>query len=259
MQMADFSEVTERSGDRVTKGQIADMHHRYTWAAEACRGRRVLEVACGTGQGLGLLAKVATTVAGTDVEPKSIHAARATYGQRFELTVGTAEELPAADGSVDAVLIFEAIYYLPDVKVFLRECRRVLSPGGLLLITSNNPDLFDFTKSPLSNRYYGAAELRQLLEENGFRPALFGYARASGLPLRHRVMRPLKAAAGKLGLVPKTMRGKQVLRRLLYGQLPRMPADLGTVSLPYSPPDPIDGRFAAREHRFIYASGEKAS
>jgi SAM-dependent methyltransferase len=255
----EFSEVTERSGDPVTKGQIADMHHRYAWAAESCRGRRVLEVACGTGQGLGLLAKVARSVAGSDIEPKSIRVARATYGDRFDLTVGSAEALPAADGSVDAVLIFEAIYYLPDVDAFLRECARVLSPGGLLFISSNNPDLFDFTPSPLSHAYYGAAELPRLLEANGFEPSLFGYARTGGLPLRHRVMRPLKAAASRFGLVPKTMRGKQVLRRILYGRLPEMPADLGLVDLPHTPPDPIVAGVPDTEHRFLYAMGQRVS
>lgn len=257
--MPDFSEVTERSGAKVTKGQIADMHHRYTWAAESCRGRRVFEVACGTGQGLGLLAKVATSVAGSDIEPKSISAARKAYGDRFDLSVGGADRLPAADGAIDAVLLFEAIYYLPDVEAFLRECRRVLAPGGLLFVSSNNPDLFDFNPSPFSHGYYGAAELPRLLEADGFKASLFGYARTGGLPLRHRVMRPLKAAAGRLGLVPKTMRGKQVLRRLLYGRLPEMPRDLGLVDLPYTPPEPIAAGVPDRDHRFLYAMAERVT
>jgi SAM-dependent methyltransferase len=224
---------------------------------DAARERPSLEPGIGNGHGLGLLAKVARSVAGTDLEPRSIHAARRTYGDRFELTVAGADRLPGADGSVDAVLLFEAIYYLPDVDAFLRECRRVLAPGGVLLITSNNPDLFDFSPSPYSHRYFGAAELARMLEASGFKVSLAGYARTSGLPLRHRVLRPLKAAADRFGLVPKTMRGKQVLRRLIYGRLPEMPSDLGQLSLPYVPPSSIRSDAPEREHRFLYVSGER--
>jgi hypothetical protein len=133
----------------------------------------------------------------------------------------------------------------------------VLAPGGVLLITSNNPDLFDFSPSPYSHRYFGAAELARMLEASGFNVSLAGYARTSGLPLRHRVLRPLKAAADRFGLVPKTMRGKQVLRRLIYGRLPEMPSDLGQLSLPYVPPSSIRSDAPEREHRFLYVSGER--
>jgi hypothetical protein len=51
---SDFSRITECSGDPVTRGQIADMCHRYRWASGFCHGRRVREVGCGTGRGLGL-------------------------------------------------------------------------------------------------------------------------------------------------------------------------------------------------------------
>src|SRR5262245_53019192 len=104
-----FSDVTERGGEPATEGQIADMFHRYAWASGFCRGRRVLEVACGTGQGLGLLARTALSVIGCDINASNIEAARTTYGGRFELHVAAADRLPVDQSSVDVILMCEAI------------------------------------------------------------------------------------------------------------------------------------------------------
>jgi SAM-dependent methyltransferase len=229
------------------------MFHRYRWASDFCRGRRVLEVACGTGQGLGMLARKAASVIGCDIEPRSIDTARSTHGDRIELHVASAERLPAADGAIDVVLLFEALYYLPDAEAFLRECRRVLDPGGVLLLSTTNKDLFDFVPSPFSHRYFGGADLPPLLEAHGFSCQLFGAGRIDALPRRHRWLRPLKAAARRFGLVPKTMRGKALVRRMLFGPLPRMPHDLSQLDLPYAAPAAMDGRRPDRSHRFLYA------
>ena len=232
-----FSDITERGGEAATHGQIADMfNHR--WASEFCRKSRVLEVACGTGQGLGMLAAVAESVAGSDVDAAGIAAARATYGDRIPLYVAKAEQLPVWDASLDVILMFKAIYYLPNVDAFLRECRRALVPAGRLLLSSTNKDLFDFVPSPLSRTYYGASELVRLLNSHGFSSKLCGYGGTDALPFRHRLVRPAKALAQRLDLLPKTMRGKALLRRTLFGRLPQMPRDLSelTPSLSYEPP-----------------------
>ena len=106
-----------------------------------------------------MLAAVAESVAGSDVDAAEMAAARATYGDRIPLYVAKAEQLPVRDASLDVILMFEAIYYLPNVDAFLRECRRVLVPAGRLLLSSTNKDLFDFVPSPLSRTYYGASEV----------------------------------------------------------------------------------------------------
>src|SRR5262245_20016310 len=138
-----FSRITERSGDPVTRGQIADMCHRYRWASGFCHGRRVLEVGCGTGRGLGLLTATAENVIACDVVAVAVVAARPTYGTRVALHVAGAERLPSIAGGVDVVLILETISYLPDVGAFLRECHRVLRPGDRLPLSSTHKDLFD--------------------------------------------------------------------------------------------------------------------
>jgi len=259
MQRVDFSAVTEQSGSPATQGQIADAFHRYSWASGFCEGRRLLEVACGTGQGLGLLARKARRVVGCDIDPSSIDVARATYRERVELHVAPASRLPGQDGAFDVVLLFEALYYLDDPSGFLHESRRVLDPRGILLLSTANKDLFDFVPSRFSQRYYGAMDLPALLHEHGFSCELFGASPVDALPRRHRVLRPLKAAARRLGLVPETMRGKTVLRRLLFGPLPRMPGDLASITLPWRPPVRIEGGAPDQLHRFLYALAQRTS
>jgi SAM-dependent methyltransferase len=256
--VADFFQITERGGEPATRGQIADMFHRYRWASEFCRKRRVLEVACGTGQGLGMLAAVGQRVVGCDVNAAAVAAARVTYGDRVPLFAAKAEQLPVGGASFDVVLLFEAIY-LMDSEAFLRECRRVLIPTGRLLLSTTNKDLFDFVPCRFSRTYYGAPELARLLGSHGFSCEVFGYSRTDSLPLRHRALRPIKALAGRLDLLPKTMRGKSVLRRIIFGRLPRMPRDLSEAAptSSYQPPVVITCQAPDRVHRSLFVVATK--
>ncbi|MBA2689170.1 MAG: class I SAM-dependent methyltransferase, partial [Gemmatimonadaceae bacterium] len=150
MSAADFTDVTELPGDAASDEELRRLYTRYYWAGDLVRGGDVLEVGCGAGQGLGYLASLARTVVGGDVSATILNIARKHYGERIPLEQFDAEHIPFADGSFDALIIFEAIYYLKDAAPFLREAHRVLRPGGRLLITTANKDLFDFTPSPHS-------------------------------------------------------------------------------------------------------------
>lgn len=103
------------------------------------KGGAILDVGCGTGehlkraQGHGLVA--------TGVEPAQAmreSALRNLPGTK--IVPGVATELPFEDNSFDAVLMIEVLRYLhrSDIKVALQEARRVLRPGGVLLVTLVN-------------------------------------------------------------------------------------------------------------------------
>lgn len=228
-----FRSVTEIAGEKVASEQIARMTDRYQWAADICAGRDVLEVACGTGQGLGLLAAAANSVAAGDISPSMVAQVRAHYGDRVDVRVMDATDLPFGAECFDVVVIFEAIYYLPDVPAFLAEARRILRPGGDLLIATANPDLPDFNPSPYSQRYYGARDLADLVSAAGLEPSLFGNTPVAEVAARQRLLSPVKRAAVKLGLMPKSMRGKEILKRLVFGDLVPMPVEL--TPAPHSP------------------------
>jgi SAM-dependent methyltransferase len=251
--MPDFTTVTELAGEEVSSEQVERVVHRYAWAGEYCRGRDVLEVACGAGQGLGYLKQVSKSLRAGDITPALVARARAHYGQRVDITEMDAQALPFPSRSLDVVILFEAIYYLPRAEAFVDECRRVLRPGGRALIVTANKDLYDFNPSPFASRYYGVPELGALFAARGFDCDFFGVTPVDGVSVRQRILRPVKLLAVKCGLMPKTMTGKRFLKRLVFGNLMVMPAEINAGSAQYLPPAPIDAGVPDKRHKVIYA------
>jgi SAM-dependent methyltransferase len=164
-----------------------------------------------------------------------------------------AQALPFPDSSKDVVIICEAIYYLPNVDKFLDECRRVLRRNGQLLIVVANKDLSDFNPSPHSHAYLGPVELNERLSRRGFAVECFGYLPIDTVSLLQRILRPMKRLAVALGVVPKTMKGKQLLKRVIFGRLVPMPAEL-IESSRYVEPTPIRADAPDRRHKVIYCA-----
>ncbi|HVM01240.1 MAG TPA: SDR family NAD(P)-dependent oxidoreductase, partial [Acidimicrobiales bacterium] len=104
-------------------------------------GRRVLDVGCGRGGTVALLAeRFGAEAVGVDLAPEAVAFCRRAHrhpGVRFE--VGDAEHLPFGDASFDAVTNLESSHTYPDVRAFLAEVRRVLRPGGWFLHTDLLP------------------------------------------------------------------------------------------------------------------------
>lgn len=251
----DFSEVTELAGSEISAEQLERMVHRYHWAAGYCRGKDVVEVACGSGQGLGLLSAVARSLQAGDYSAKTLAIPQSHYGDRIPLAVFDAQSLPYADGSKDVVVLFEAIYYIPDAKRFVRECRRVLRRGGKVLIATANKDLSDFNPSPLTHQYYGVVELGRLFRDGGFDVEIFGYFPVDAVSWRQRLLRPAKKLAVALGLMPKTMRGKRLLKRLVFGKAVPMPAELLLSNEGPALPCLLTPERPDRVHKVLYCCG----
>jgi SAM-dependent methyltransferase len=247
----DFSTVTELSGELVTRAQIDRLIQRYYWAGEYARNKDVLEVASGAGQGLGYLSSVAASCRAGDITPALVARATAHYGTRLPITVMDALSLPFDASTLDVVILFEAIYYLPSAEQFFRECKRVLRPGGVLLLATANRDLFDFNPSPFAVRYYGVAELSRLLEREGFTADFFGGSPLHSRSLLHQALRIVKKTAVSLRMIPGSMKGKRLLKRLVFGRLVTMPKELSP-GLPYLAPTPIESDHPDMVHQVIY-------
>ncbi len=248
----DFTTVTELADDKVPIEQLERLAHRYYWAGEYCRGKDVLEVACGAGQGLGYLASLSNSVHSGDITPALVARASAHYGTRLQIVEMDAQALPFSTSSLDVVILFEAIYYLQSAEAFVNECRRVLRPGGSVLIVTANKDLYDFNPSPFSQRYYGVVELGNLFGGSHFSCEFFGNMPVDAASWRQRIFRPIKTLVVKLGFMPKTMAGKKLLKRLIFGRLVPMPAEINWDTAPYTPPMPLSPVQPNRKFKAIY-------
>jgi len=96
---------------------------------------KCLEVGAGTGSiSQALLAKGRGVVA-TDISPGMVEEMKK---KGINAVVCDAERLPFPDALFDTVLASEMIYYLDHPEQFLKEARRVLKPGGTVLLSSAN-------------------------------------------------------------------------------------------------------------------------
>ncbi|MBU6333043.1 MAG: methyltransferase domain-containing protein [Chloroflexi bacterium] len=257
MTVTDYSTVTELAGDDISREQVERMCHRYYWAATYCDGKDVIEAACGTGPGLGYLARRARSVRAGDITESILETARAHYGDRVELQQFDASHMPYGDQTADVIILFEALYYLPDAEQFMRECRRVLRDDGVVLIANANKDLFDFTPSPYSHTYHGAVELTGLFARHGFTTELSAYLSTATVSWRQKLLRPIKKLATDLHLMPSSMAGKKLLKQLMFGGLVAMPREITEGMAPYTPPSRIATDRPDTVHKVLYGAARK--
>lgn len=106
-------------------------------------GQRLLDVACGTGAVTLRAAKLIGPigqVVGLDLSPEALAVARSLDGQtggaKIEWREGSADSLPFADGGFDLVTCQFGAMFFSDRAAALKEMRRVLAPGGRLVLTT---------------------------------------------------------------------------------------------------------------------------
>ena len=254
-----YEDVTWTTGIPVSRENASQIYSRYRFAADLAQGRRVLELGCGAGQGFGLLEERALNLVGGDYSCALLSSAHRHYGSRVPLLRLSAESLPFADGSFDLVVFFEASYYVPDMEQAFDEIRRVLAPGGEVFFSNHNPEHPNFLRSPHSHHYHSASEFRAALATRGFVVRTFGVfpsddARTGASRVAGRVLSFARIVLERLHLVPRTLRGRAVLKRIVYGRLVTLPPELFDGFAPFEPPQTIEDA-AARRFRAIYVLG----
>jgi SAM-dependent methyltransferase len=111
------------------------------------RGERVLDVACGTGAVTRLAAERVGgrgAVAGLDLNPGMLAVARTVpaTGAKIQWYETSAEAMPLPDDAFDVVFCQLGLMFIPDKAAAIREMRRVLTPGGRLLVSTPAPSAF---------------------------------------------------------------------------------------------------------------------
>lgn len=140
----------EFTGERVVPGKTPEEVYRehidrYVFAATLVAGKVVLDVACGTGYGVGHVAEHGAAAAvGVDLSMETVGYARERFGQdrRTSFICADGIRLPFADGCFDAVVSFETIEHIRLYEEFLIECARVLKRDGVLICSTPNKRVF---------------------------------------------------------------------------------------------------------------------
>lgn len=111
--------------------------HRYALAMKYLQGKVAVDVASGEGYGTYLMSEVAQAITGIDISREAVdHAARKYSRPNLSFKHGSATAMPVPDHSVDVLTSFETIEHHDLHNEMMQEVRRVLKPGGLLIISS---------------------------------------------------------------------------------------------------------------------------
>ena len=105
-----------------------------------------------------MLGTVARSVVGVDIALDTVAHATAHYARRnVTFRAGDCAAIPLDDASVDVVVSFETIEHHAHHEEMLREIRRVLRPGGLMILSS--PERFEYSERPGTNNPFHVREL----------------------------------------------------------------------------------------------------
>ena len=109
----------------------------------ALPGKRVIDVGCGDGTLVRLLASHGAHVLGVECSPRQLAKAWAQAPVTDEKIIeGVGQELPVADGGADVVVFFNSLHHIhvPDMPLALAEAARVLRPGGQVYLSEPLPE-----------------------------------------------------------------------------------------------------------------------
>jgi ubiquinone/menaquinone biosynthesis C-methylase UbiE len=172
--------VTSRAYDRWSRvWSLARYTNREIYrTALALLDDRHVDVGCGTGLMSAMLAAQGRQVVGVDLSAAMIAQARRSSGSSATFIEADAENLPIASSSVDAVVNLISLHHYPDPSRAIAEFRRVLRPGGRLVLIAFDRNSHYITVAQRTNRWIKwiagtswqktSAEVQGLLRDAGF-------------------------------------------------------------------------------------------
>jgi ubiquinone/menaquinone biosynthesis C-methylase UbiE len=139
------AETYEQSRFRSPGGRCSDARQGALLeeAVADWRGKRVLEVGCGTGRITTRLAEWGADLTALDIAEAMLRQVRAKFGRPGSGRVpafvqGSALELPFSDNSFEVVVSINVLSHVPQMRKVIAEMARVLAPGGSLLVNFTN-------------------------------------------------------------------------------------------------------------------------
>jgi O-antigen biosynthesis protein len=157
--------------------------HRYHFAAPACAGKRVLDLASGEGYGSAILGKVASEVIGIDIDHASVEHARLHHeSDNVHFLEGSMLDSSALGGEqFDVVVCFEALEHVDDHATLLDVVCGALREGGIFFVST--PDRTVYSRdyhNPVHVHELDPVEVREYLSRRFASVVLYGQVVATG-------------------------------------------------------------------------------
>jgi ubiquinone/menaquinone biosynthesis C-methylase UbiE len=164
--------------------------YAYEYVTPLIKGKTVLDVGCGLAYGTALMAESAASIVGVDYDQSVVddNSTRYSHIKNLSFQRVTVPPLPFADESFEVVTTFQFIEHIHPRREFMKECIRVLKPGGKLYVTTPNTKrslarnpfhIHEYTFEEMKNEVStltknfeleglnGNQKVRQYYEENG--------------------------------------------------------------------------------------------
>jgi SAM-dependent methyltransferase len=137
--------------------------HRYSYASELLKGKRVLDLAAREGHGTWLLANTAQAVVGLDADETVVQQAASRHKRdNLQFLAASGLNIPISrDQTFDAVVCFDAIEEATNLQRLLDEVKRVLTPDGFFVVSAPNEGA---SESPFNAKTFGHDEMHQFLK-----------------------------------------------------------------------------------------------
>ena len=135
--------------------------YAYEFARPLIAGKKVLDVGCGLAYGTALMAGAASSITGIDYDGETVEDNRKRYNDisNLDFKHSVIPPLPFADQSYDVITAFQFIEHIQPRKEFIKECLRVLKPGGTLLVTTPNVKM-SLARNPFHVHEYTFDEMK---------------------------------------------------------------------------------------------------
>lgn len=147
-----------------------DHLERYQLVGKYSKGKKVLDIACGTGYGSSYLGTVgeASSVLGADLDPEAIRYATHRYkNDRTSFIQANAEEFSSDTAPFDLVISFETIEHLPNYEKFLSNIRNVLSENGVFIVSTpiSAMEVDNKPENPYHTQEWGFYKFQEIISE----------------------------------------------------------------------------------------------